>query len=64
VTLDIFNILGQKVATLYDADHEAGYMSVTWNATDDAGNDVASGLYFYRVTTGSAQITKRMLMLK
>jgi len=64
VTLDIFNILGQKVATLYDADHEAGYMSIIWNATDDAGNNVASGLYFYRVTTGSAQITKRMLMLK
>jgi len=64
VTLDIFNILGQKVATLYDANHEAGYLSVIWNATDDAGNDVASGLYFYRVTAGSEQITKRMLMLK
>ncbi len=64
VTLDIFNILGQKVATLYNGDHEAGYMSLVWNATDNAGNDVASGLYFYRVTAGSEQITKRMLMLK
>jgi len=64
VTLDIFNILGQKVATLYNGNHEAGYMSVVWNATDDAGNDVASGLYFYRVMAGSEQITKRMLMLK
>ncbi|MCP4584303.1 MAG: hypothetical protein GY839_22045 [candidate division Zixibacteria bacterium] len=62
--MNVFNILGQKANTLYDADHQAGYMTVIWNGMDDSGNEVASGLYFYRVSTDSERITRRMLMLK
>jgi ligand-binding sensor domain-containing protein len=43
VTLDIYNILGQRVAELISADQAGGYYRVTWNA------NVASGLYFYRI---------------
>jgi flagellar hook assembly protein FlgD len=44
VKLEIFNMLGQNVATLVNGDKEAGYHSVEWNAP------IGSGLYFYRMT--------------
>ncbi|MBI4811288.1 MAG: T9SS type A sorting domain-containing protein [Ignavibacteriales bacterium] len=43
VKLEIFNTLGQKVVTLVDAEKEAGYYYVEWNA------NVSSGMYFYRL---------------
>ena len=64
VSLDIFNILGQKVNSLFDGYQQAGYRSLIWNGRDASGNSVASGIYFYRLTTPETQITKRMLMLK
>ncbi len=64
VTLEIFNILGQKVNTLFDNYQEAGYKSVIWNGTDSSGKNVASGIYFYRLLSTTEQITRRMLMLK
>jgi hypothetical protein len=59
VKLDIYNIMGQKVATLIDRSMDAGYHTVTWNA-----NSVASGMYFYRLQAGSFAETKKMLLLK
>ena len=65
-TLKIFNILGQEVRTLVDEPQEAGYYTVTWDGKDSFGNDVASGVYFYRLIVDSGQWskTKRMLLLK
>jgi hypothetical protein len=59
VTIDIFNVLGQKIETLADGDFEAGHHSVIW----DAGGN-ASGLYFYRLSTDKQVFTKRMTLLK
>jgi len=64
VSLDIFNILGQKVNSLFDGYQQAGYQSLIWDGRDASGGSVASGIYFYRLTTPEKQITKRMLMLK
>src|SRR3990170_2276974 len=47
VKLEIFNILGQKVKTLVNEKLSAGYKKVTWDGTDEKGNNVASGVYFY-----------------
>jgi hypothetical protein len=59
VTMKIFNLLGQETATLVNEKKEAGSYSVRWNA---AG--VPSGVYFYRLQTGSFIETKRMVLLK
>jgi hypothetical protein len=59
VTLKVFNVLGQEVATLVNEEQKAGYRSVEWNA---AG--VASGVYFYRLDAGSFTSVKKLLLLK
>jgi hypothetical protein len=62
--LEIFNVLGQQVATLIDGPVEPGRHSQVWDGTDRTGTPVASGLYFYRLTTGNRAETKKMVLLK
>ena len=62
--LAIFNVLGQCVATLVDAYLEAGHYQIIWDANDDNGTRVASGIYFYRLTNGSFSNSKKMVLLK
>jgi hypothetical protein len=59
VNLAVYNVLGQKVATLVNGRMVAGEHSVNWDA-----RDVGSGVYFYRLTAGDFIETKQMLMLK
>ncbi|MCP4584023.1 MAG: T9SS type A sorting domain-containing protein, partial [candidate division Zixibacteria bacterium] len=59
VKLEVFNLLGQNVATLVDKNQNAGFYSVSWNATD-----LSSGVYFYKLTAGENIISKRMVLLK
>jgi len=49
VTLEIYNLLGQKQKTLMEKEVTAGYHSITWDGRDMSGNAVSSGLYFYRI---------------
>jgi len=64
VSLEIFNIAGQKVTTLVNQPLDAGYHSVVWNGCESSGNQVASGIYFYRLKTDDFQQTKKMMLLK
>ncbi len=59
VTLDIYNIVGQKVATLVDRHLNAGEHTVTFN-----GRETASGVYFYRLSTSEFTDTQKMVLLK
>jgi len=59
VELEIFNISGQRVATLVEGEQEAGYRSVVWEASE-----VSSGVYFYKLTAGDFAETKRMMLVK
>jgi|GEM_PF-1519627 len=45
----VYNILGQKVATLVDEERSAGFQTITWNGTSQGGTSVASGVYFVRM---------------
>ena len=55
VTLEIYNILGQKMVTLVNANLEAGIYQTTWTARDNEGNAVPSGMYIYRISaTGNS----------
>ncbi len=64
VRLDIFNVLGQHVTTLADGRYEAGQHAVVWDGTDAAGHDVASGVYFSRLTGEGQNSTHKMMLLK
>ena len=63
-SLVIYNILGEKVKTLVDREMAAGNHTVHWDGKDEAGNPVASGIYFYRLKAKSFDQTKRMLLMK
>jgi hypothetical protein len=64
VTLEIFNIKGQKVKTLVDKILPTGKHSIVWNGTDNSGKNIASGIYFYKFKTDNFSKTKKMLLLK
>jgi len=64
VRLEVINTLGQTVATLLDADRPAGTHIVQWYGVDDSGNEVASGIYFYRLTTAQRTEVRKMMLLK
>jgi hypothetical protein len=57
--LDIYDINGQKVSSLINEEMPAGHHQVIWNASDQS-----SGVYFYRLETGSATENRRMLLVK
>jgi flagellar hook assembly protein FlgD len=59
VTLNIYNILGQKVATLINQMQDVGYKSVTWDASN-----AASGVYIYRMQAGEFTETKKLVVTK
>jgi hypothetical protein len=59
VTLKIYDILGNLVKVLVDGEKNPGYYQVTWN-----GTGIASGVYFYRLVSGSFVSTKKLILLK
>jgi hypothetical protein len=59
VNIDIYDILGRKVATIFDDDKSAGEYQVIWNASD-----ASSGIYFYRIAAGNKIETKKMVLLR
>lgn len=62
--LEIFNARGQLVRVLVDGTLVAGEHAVVWNGDTDGGQQAASGTYFYRLTTGDDQVTKKMSLVK
>ena len=63
VRLEVFNILGQRVATLVDGEQPAGFHTASWDATDAAGEAVAAGVYLYRLSGAGVQLTRSMLLI-
>ena len=63
VRLEVFNVLGQRVATLVDEERPAGFHAAAWDATDAAGRAVAAGVYMYRLTAGGERHTRRMVLI-
>ena len=59
ITLTIYNLMGQEVATLVSADQPAGRYAMTWDATG-----FASGVYVYRLQAEDYSDTRKLLLLK
>jgi hypothetical protein len=64
ITLTIYNMLGQKVRTFDYQNTSAGYHSVTWDATNDLGQQVGAGVYLYQLQTKDFVKTRKMVLLK
>jgi len=57
-------MMGRIVKTLVNSSQTAGYKSIRWNATNNAGASVSAGLYFYTIQAGKFTKTSKMLLLK
>jgi hypothetical protein len=66
VTLEVYNMLGQVVKTLVNNQFQnAGRYALQWDATNNSGQPLSSGVYFYRIVAGGEfQSHKKMLLLK
>lgn len=64
VTIAIYDVLGRKVRTLVDQNLTPGTYSAMWDGTNDAGQRVTSGVYFYQLNAENAVITKKMTFMK
>jgi len=64
VTLTIYNIMGQEVTTLTNSTLQAGFHSVRWDGTNGQGEQISTGVYFYRLTSSAFTSTKKMIMVK
>ncbi|MFH2055221.1 MAG: Ig-like domain-containing protein [bacterium] len=64
VRLSVFNILGQSVIELVNEYQSAGEKRVVWDGTNRFGEKVDSGVYFYRITAGDFDLTRKMVLMK
>ncbi len=64
VEIAVYDILGRRVATLLEKVLPAGQHSIEWDGTDHSGERVASGVYFYRMSTLRTSETRKMVLLK
>jgi hypothetical protein len=64
VRLEVFNILGQKVRVVADAEYTVGSHRVSWDGRDEGGRVAASGVYLYRITAGDYVKARKMVVLK
>ncbi|HEX9973247.1 MAG TPA: FlgD immunoglobulin-like domain containing protein, partial [bacterium] len=64
VLLAIYDLQGREIRTLLQETKTAGHYSVNWDGRDEAGNCVASGMYFYKLWTNQFSIMKKCLLVK
>lgn len=64
VTIIIYNILGQKIVTLYEGEKLAGRHTIKWDGKNSSGNPVPSGLYLYKIITDSFVSVKKMSLIR
>ncbi len=63
-TLEVYNVLGQKVVVLADGRFEAGHHTVNWNGSDKDGHKLASGVYLYQLRTMGKTLTRRLTIIR
>ncbi len=64
VTVDVYDLFGHKIRTLYSGMQTAGHHHVQWNGTNDANQPVSTGVYLYRLHTANRIETRKMMLLK
>lgn len=64
ITIEVYNLMGQKIRTLLSEKREAGNHFVTWDGINDFGQQLGSGVYLYKMTINNFQASKRIVYLK
>ncbi len=64
VAIRVYDVSGARVRDLYVGSRQPGIYEASWNATNDAGEPVGSGIYFCRLAAGQVTETRKMLLLK
>jgi hypothetical protein len=64
VSLVVYDVLGRKVKTLIDEERRAGQHRVTWAGTNDLGQSVSSGVYFYQLKSGDLMKIRKMILVR
>ena len=64
VSIDIYNIAGNKVKTLVSKEHQPGRYKIQWNATNELGAPVATGMYIYKIRANDFVSVKKLLLMK
>jgi len=64
ISLDIYNVLGQKIKTLYSGHQSAGSHSLVWDATNASGEAVSTGVYIYSLSGANAHVTQKMVLIR
>ena len=64
VNLTIYDTMGRMIRELVNRQQKAGYKSIRWDATNDAGEPVSAGVYLYTIQAGDFRHTKNMILLK
>jgi len=64
VNITIYDMIGRVVKTMVNSQQNAGFKSVRWDATNNAGSPVSAGLYLYMIQAGEFRQTKKMVLLK
>ena len=64
VNVTVYDMLGNVVNNLINANQSSGYKSIQWNATNNQGEPVSAGVYLYKIQAGDFVDTKKMILLK
>jgi len=64
VSLEVYNVLGERVRSLVNTNLNAGRYQYQWDGTNDAGINVTSGIYFYRIQAADHQKVMKMMLMK
>ena len=64
VKIEVFNAMGERVAVLVDAIHNAGQYEMQWNGSNDGGRQLASGVYMCRMRVGPWESTQKLVIAR
>ena len=64
VNLNVFDLLGRQVKTLINGELSAGLHCIIWDGRDEAGSDVSSGIYLYKLASSGASDARRMTLIR
>ncbi len=64
VSVVVYNLLGQKIKSLFDEEALPGEKSVSWNGNNESGDSVSSGVYIYRISAGGKFYSGKMILQK
>ena len=62
--IEVYDVLGRLVKNLVDNNQNAGFKSIQWDATNNFGGNVSSGVYLYSIKAGDFYQTRKMIIIK